>query len=495
MSGMPAIGSALALDRPERLLGLVIAAQVVFWTLAPTLGNASPPLDVVEMYVWGREGVVATAKHPNLPGLVLELTRRVTGQVGWPAYLMSQLFVVATIWIAYVLGRELTDAPRALAGALLLTGVYFFSWPTPEFNHNVAQMPLWAAVMLFTWRATTRSGVTSWILLGLCAGLSIWAKYSSVLLLAVAAAWLIWDRDARGRLLTPGPWIALAVFLAVVAPQALWLVEHDFSPLAYAARRASGDWFSPFEFVLEVALDHLPMLLLVLAAGLFVRPKDQEQSRVEARALRFLLLFGLGPAALAVTGAIATGAGLRTSWAAPMVVLSGLLALTALRAAPTERQLRRLAVGAVALIVVVSSLYAGSLMIGPRLTGKPLRGNWPQAQIARALEDAWVRETNAPLRIVSGDVWMAGLVALDRRNPPSVLINGDFEFAPWVTRDEARRDGVLLVWSERYGAPPPVLELSGGLDVRSVEVAFQRHQDIEPLTIFYAIAPPDSPAP
>src|SRR5262245_27262719 len=178
-------------ERPERGLAALMAAQIAFWTLAPALSHEAPPLDVVEMYVWGREHVVATFKHPNLPGLVLEATRLLTfGQTGWPAYLVSQVFIAITFCAVFMLGRDLMDGPRALAGTLLLTGVYFFSWVTPEFNHNVAQMPLWALVMLYLWRATTSGKALDWLLLGVFAGLSLWAKYSSAILLVVAAIWI-----------------------------------------------------------------------------------------------------------------------------------------------------------------------------------------------------------------------------------------------------------------------------------------------------------------
>jgi 4-amino-4-deoxy-L-arabinose transferase-like glycosyltransferase len=256
------------------------------------------------MYVWGREWVVATFKHPNLPGLVLEPTRLITGAVGWPAFLVSQLFIAITFWAVFALGRELMDSRRALAGTLLLTGIYFFSWPTPEFNHNVAQMPLWALIMLMLWRAGTRGHWLSWLLLGVFAGLSLWAKYSSGVLLAIAAAWILWDADARKKILTPGPWLALLAFVLVAAPQALWLIEHDFSPFAYAARRASGGaWYAPLEFLLTLALDHLPMLLLLLFAGFFGKAAADAPPRPDERALRFLLLMGLGPAALAAAAA------------------------------------------------------------------------------------------------------------------------------------------------------------------------------------------------
>lgn len=479
--------------RPERGLLALIAAQVAFWTLAPALSHSAPPLDVVEMYAWGREHVVATFKHPNLPGLVLEPTRWLFG-AGWPAYLVSQLFIAITFAAIYALGRDLMDAPRALAGTLLLTGVYFFSWVTPEFNHNVAQMPLWALVMLLLWRATTRDRWLDWLLLGLVAGLSLWAKYSSGVLLIAAAIWMLWDARARSRILTPGPWITFAAFLAAAAPQALWLVEHDFQPFAYAARRASGgEWYAPIEFLLTLVLDHLPMLILLVCAGYFGKAAADAPPKPEQRALRYLLLLGLGPAVLTAAGAAFGGAGLRSSWGAPMVALSGLLVVALLSSKFSAERLKRIAIGAGALIVLVSGLYFAHMRYGVAFTGKPLRGNWPQAEISASLEETWAQATNnAPLRIVAGDIWTAGLIGLEDRDPPSVLINGDFETSPWVTPEGLARDGALVVWS---GDQPPALAafMRDLPQNQRTYRAANADADSRPITIYYAILPPSTP--
>lgn len=478
------------IERPERALLALMGGQLAFWTLAPALSHSAPPLDVVEMYAWGREYAVATFKHPNLPGLVLEAVRRLTGQTGWPAYLVSQLFIVTTFWAVFALGRELLGGPRALAGALLLTGVYFFSWTTPEFNHNVAQMPLWALVSLFLWRAGTRNGLTSWALLGLFAGLSLWAKYSSLMLLAPAGLWLLWDCQARKRLLSFGPWLALAVFALVAAPQLLWLVSHEFQPFGYAARRASGGGpLVAIEFLATGALNHLPMAILMLAAGFFGQPSPDAPAKPEQRAGRFLLLIGLGPIALTALAGV-FGAGLRASWAAPMFNLSGLIVVALLSHKFSAARLGRLAWGAGAIIVIVSGLYFAHMRYGAAFTNDPLRGNWPQAELSRALEGAWLSQTDAPLEIVAGDIWTAGLVGLQGRNPPSVLINGDFAISPWVSPIEAARAGVLIVWRAEAGPPPRVAALAEGLDVHSVEIPYAGFPGAAPLVINYAILAP-----
>ena len=59
------------------------------------------------------------------------------------------------------------------------------------------------------------------------------------MLAAPYALFLIFDRDARRALATPGPWLALIVALIIVAPHVVWLFQTDFLPLAYAEHRAA----------------------------------------------------------------------------------------------------------------------------------------------------------------------------------------------------------------------------------------------------------------
>lgn len=479
--------------RPERGLWALIAAQVMAWTAAPAFSHSSPPLDVIEMYVFGREHVIAVYKHPNLPGLVLEASRLLTGMVGWPAYLISQLFIAATFWAVFELGRATMDGKRALAGVLLLAGVFYFSWPTPEFNHNVAQMPFWAGIALFLWRATTRGGLVNWALLGLLAGFGLWAKYSTIMILAAAGIWMLLDGKARRTLLTPGPYLALVLFAASAAPQALWIWQSDAAPVRFAAERASQDGgvLHALEFLLGQAVTHLPFLIMLAAAGWFGRKSAEAPASPERRAQIFLLLMGVGPLVLAILGALATGAGLKTAWATPMFNLSGLIVVALMSAKFGDARLGRLVWGATTLLIALPALYFAYIEFGSNVRGKPQRTNWPQAEISATLERAWTEQTNAPLRVVAGDILNAGAVGLRDRDPPSLLINGDYAISPWVSAADVARDGALVVWRPGGELDPSMLALIGNQKPQVVLFRYPVAADLPPLELNYVILPPE----
>src|SRR5579864_2936704 len=156
----------------SRWLALLISAQLVAWTVLPWLFARSLPLDVVsDGLAWGHEWQWGYYKHPPLPSWTVEAFFDVFGDIG--PFLLSQFCIALTYIFVFVLGREIMGARRAAVGTLLLVGVYYFSVPTPEFNHNVAQMPVWAAACLCYYRAWKRDTMRWWIALGAVAGVGL----------------------------------------------------------------------------------------------------------------------------------------------------------------------------------------------------------------------------------------------------------------------------------------------------------------------------------
>ncbi|TIV95324.1 MAG: glycosyltransferase family 39 protein, partial [Mesorhizobium sp.] len=235
----PSIWNGLV-RHPWRMLALLCLTQIACWTLMPALVNVGPPYDVVEGFMWGREWVLLTYKHPQLPCWLLEISHLLTGSFRWPQYMLSQLLVSTTFVLVYLLARDIMGSTRALAAVLLMPSIYFFGWPTPQFNHDYAQMPFWAGISWLLWRAARDGRPGWWLALGVVSGMGLYAKFSTALLLVFGGIWLLYDIRARNRLATPWPWLGLAVFLGIAAPLAVELFRLDFLPLTYAAHR--NEW-------------------------------------------------------------------------------------------------------------------------------------------------------------------------------------------------------------------------------------------------------------
>ncbi len=314
---------------PWRQVGLLCLLQLVAWTVIPALVNRTPPTDTLESFLWGREWLVLSYKHPQLPSWVLQIVYHLTGSYVWSGFLASQIAVCLAFPFVYLLGRDMMGARAALAGLLLLPVTGYYSWGTRQFNHDVAQIPFWAALSWLLWRAERDNRLGQWIAFGLVAGASLYAKFTTGLILLFALAWMIAEPRARRRLATPGPWIALALSIVVAAPIFVTLVRDHFIQFAYAA--VSDSWsvshHGKFYYVgVQLALFVVFPFALWSSGLIGRRPSTLEGSSIllaDARARRYLLWMGLGPAALLVLASPFVGVG--EAWSKPMYSLVGLV--------------------------------------------------------------------------------------------------------------------------------------------------------------------------
>ena len=96
---------------------------------------------------------------------------------------LSQLFVILTFYVIYKFSFEfLKNKNLALLSVLLLEGIYFYNYTSPEFNVNVCQLPFWALSVFFSWRCLKYDRLKDYIYLGLFIALGILSKYLFVYL-------------------------------------------------------------------------------------------------------------------------------------------------------------------------------------------------------------------------------------------------------------------------------------------------------------------------
>ena len=233
--------------RPLTAFGGFLALHFVVWTVLPALLYANLPLDLIEALTYGREWQLGSDKLPPLPWWLVEIMYRTFG-VDTAYYAMAQVAVVIAFTLVFATARPLIGAAGALLAVLIIDGMHYFQYTAVKFNHDVIQLPFWALAGYAFHVALKRQLLTDWLLLGFAVGGALWAKYFVVLLIVPYALFLLFDRDARGALATAGPYIALAVAVAVIAPNLVWLFRHDFSTFAYGEARASvvRSWFDHF---------------------------------------------------------------------------------------------------------------------------------------------------------------------------------------------------------------------------------------------------------
>ncbi len=485
---------------PRAVLGLA-AVYALAWSIVPALVAPGFPLDVVESLTWGREWEWGYYKHPPLAPWVLYAFYRVFGRVG--PYLLSQVCIATTLWLVWLTGRRLMTRDRAWLGAALTMGTIFLTRPALEFNHNVAQLPLWAGIGWACLAALQEGRLRHWLWLGLLAGLCLLTKYSGAVLLACLGAYVLLTPHRR-VLLTPGPWLAVLLAVAVLAPHLHWLWRHEGLPFVYASQRAGAGEGDPREhavgFIGMQLINHVPLALIVLWAVLpawrrartGAVPGAERSARLSTEWPGYLLVLALAPGLLTAALGLAGLVRVRDMWGVPMWAFSGLLVAAWLPSAWLQGVRPRLWRGLVVWLVLISLLSWAYLAWVAQWRQRPVRTDWPSAQLAAHARASWDGVSRCPLDVVAGEYHLAGAlaVALAPRQP-SVLIYGEPRHSPWATPQRLREGGALWVWQddEPESAPAPLNRVAEEGSLRPYrgtwQVAWPREPSGQPFTVHW----------
>ena len=165
--------------------------HILLWTVIPSLTNINLPLDTIEALNWGNELRFGYDKYPPIFPLFTELFFKIFGNQDWAYYLLSQLFVTSSFLIMFQFSKYFFDNQiYSLLSVLLLEGVYFFNYTTPELNAFICLLPFLAITALFCWRAIIFNKNLDWIMFGLFAGISTLTYYLSLYILASISIFL-----------------------------------------------------------------------------------------------------------------------------------------------------------------------------------------------------------------------------------------------------------------------------------------------------------------
>ena len=472
----------------------VVFIHVILWTLLPSLLLRNASLDIVEALAWGHEWQLGYDKDPPLWPWITEIAVRWSGKSLWSAYLAAQICVGTVFVSVWQLGRRITTDSEALVGVLLLEGIYYFNFPTPEFNDIVLQMPFAA---LFGWllhRALVDDRLVDWALSGLVAGLGLLARYSMGAYIVPMALFVMLQPQARRRLRSPGPWVLMLTSILVFLPHIYWIIENDFISIQYVGRRAPAiaeiDHFLTklLSFMGAQAAACIPMLILTGMLWHWKNSSPRLQSEPQKFNQAYWAALALGPIAFTLSLSLITSRPPRDMWGAPLWCFAGLFVVTMVRPVLSTERLRSLGRAWLIALLFPALIFVLLQTALPRITGKEYGVHFPGKELASEVTDRWHATTDKPLKYVIGNVWHAGNVAFYSDDRPSTLFaDGDYHFNPWVTQEGLKQFGAVLVWDakqEGAGIPSrlatrfpgavlqPVLPLYGKVVLYSIGVAF-----------------------
>jgi 4-amino-4-deoxy-L-arabinose transferase-like glycosyltransferase len=450
-------------SRPQAAFGAFLALHFTVWTVLPTLLYANLPLDLIEALTYGREWQLGSDKLPPLPWWLVEIMYRLFG-VDAAYYALAQAAVIVAFVAVWATARPLVGAAGALLAVLIIDGMHYFNYTAVKFNHDVIQLPLWALAGYAFHAALKRGHIAHWLLLGFTIGAALWAKYFVVVLAAPYALFLLFDRDARRTLKTPGPWVALALALLVMAPHLVWLFQTDFLPFAYANSRATPvrGWYDhlahPVVFIGSQIFFTLPSFLI--AAMLFwpwrkahpsfalpLAGERNEEVAADGFDLRIVTLLAFGPGAAMIALTVLSGRGTVAMWGYPLWLFVGVWIVLVMHSALDTARIKRVIAAWGAVFVLFAVVFIANYTVLPLVDHRYRAAFFPGDRLAAELTQRFHAATGQPLRYVIGTMWDGGNVAHYSPDQPHVLIDGLPRRAPWIDLNMLRADGALVVWT------------------------------------------------
>jgi Dolichyl-phosphate-mannose-protein mannosyltransferase len=454
-------------SRPLLLFWAATLAQAAIWIAVPMIFYAAPPGGLPQLLAIGHEFQLRGDVGPPLAYWLAEGAFRVAGLFG--VYALSQFCIVVTYWCVFALGRYIVGPAHAAVAVLLMVGISLLTVPTPDFGPPILAMALWAIVLLHYWEAVMVGDRRSWYVLSAAAALLFLTSSAALILLGTLAVFTAATPRARATLSAKEPWIAIIVLAFFLFAHLIWLQSAGdglVPALAHLRDAASGaqNTAAWLRLLGALVLAHAGLaILIILASGwprAFGTPAPTLTRRpVTPEAATFVKMFALVPALLATIVAVLGGEALPVGGAAPLVVLSG-LAVVMIAGDSIELFHQRVLGYAWAGLLVVPALFVPVVMLLPLAAGTDLKVERPAKAMGRFFADSFERRTGKPLAVVTGDLGTATLIALAAPSRPSVYFDADPARSPWVTPDDIRNKGAVVVWltADTTPTPPPEIK-------------------------------------
>ena len=400
----------------KKTLIFFLFAHLIIWTLIPSISNNNLPLDTIEALAWGSDLSWGYNKHPPLSAWFTEVFYQIFGNQNWAYYFLSQIFVVSAFFIIFKFSEDFfKNKIHSLISILLLEGIFFYNFTTPEFNVNVCQLPFWALTVYYSWKGLKQNDITSWLLFGLFAGLGILSKYLFIYLLIaidVFFIYLIINKKFNFKCL-----ISLISFFIVLLPHLIWLGDNNYITITYALHRTgienSNFFINHISYPLIFLGKQIGILIPFFIMFLFIASKFKIKINFKDKKLIFLIAINIIPLILIFLTSLSMGVKIRTMWVTPFYLFMGVLFVYIFQKKIVLNKLKYFF--SVFLILFIFSPMAYFYI---SITQTDKRTDYPGKKISQIVQEKWENNFTNKIKLVGGDEWHGGNLSYHLKSRP-----------------------------------------------------------------------------
>ena len=413
----------------NKILTVFLLSHFAIWVLVPSITNHNLPLDTIEALAWGSNLDWGFNKHPPLSAFAVEVFYQIFGSQDWAYYFLSQICVVTSFFVVWKFSEYFfQNKIYSLIAVLLLEGIYFYNYTTPEFNVYVCELAFWALTVYYCWKGFEKNDYASWLLFGFFSGLGVLSHYLFIYLLCaldVFFIYLIINKKINFKCL-----ISYIPFLLVLLPHLIWLTENNYITITYALHRTGlsepnflDHFIHPLIFLGKQIGILAPFFLMVL----LLVAKLKTNFNFKDKKLLFLLTINIIPIILMFLTSMLMGVKVRTMWMTPFYLFFGVLLIYIFQSQINLNKLKYFV--SLFLILFIFSPFAYAYI---SITQTDKRTDYPGKEHAIEVQKRWDKKFESKINVVLGNEWLAGNLSYHLKSRPrweggieNYLLTGD----------------------------------------------------------------------
>jgi 4-amino-4-deoxy-L-arabinose transferase-like glycosyltransferase len=197
--------------------------------------------DEAYYWTWSKENVLSFLDHPPMIAWFIRFGTAIFGDTSLGVRFAGIVAMLVTQLLLADIVRRVTHDVRAVVLAVLMPeAALYYGLLMAKVSPDIALIPFALAMVWALIRLNESGDGRWWLAAGAFAGLSLLSKFTFLLLLPAVAAFMLVPAWRRRWLLSPYPWAAALIALALFLPVLIWNAGHHWASFRFQFVRASA---------------------------------------------------------------------------------------------------------------------------------------------------------------------------------------------------------------------------------------------------------------